>query len=630
MGRADPAERLRLITETIGEVFWMATFDLARMIYVSPAYERIWQRSCESLYEDPRSFLEVIHPDDLERVLRELQVERDGLPFDHEYRIVRGDGSVRWIWDRGYPVRDDDGRVDRYVGVAQDVTERKTAEFELAALADRFHLVSSATRDGIWDWDMIANTAWWSEAFYDAFGYDRATEPSYEAWLERIHPEDRARVRDGFAKAIDGCVHGWSDEYRLRMADGSVRYVFDRAHVLYDASGRPVRMVGAMMDVTARRSLESQLRHAQKMEAIGQLAGGVAHDFNNIVQSMLLQIELAQAGALGDAQATLLDDLKASAERAARLTRQLLLFSRREAMQSRWVDLNAVVLELARLLGRVLREDITLELDLAPEALWVHGDPGMLDQVLLNLGVNAQDAMPGGGTMSITTARVDVAAGGVRRTGPHARISVVDDGVGIPRDVLARVFEPFFTTKEPGRGTGLGLATAYGIVEQHRGWIEVESEVGRGSAFTVFLPIGEPPGMVASDAPSVAFAPVRGETVLVVEDDDALRAVLRQLLEQQGYRVLAADHAAAALDAWERADGLVDLVLTDVVMPGGIDGWRLAAQLEARRPGQKILIATGYSSDLAQRALAPQQRLLQKPITPEALLRAVRALLDAA
>jgi PAS domain S-box-containing protein len=628
MHTADAEELLRVITSTISEVVWMATLDLSRILYVSPSFERVFGRSVESALADPASFVTSIHPDDRQRVADDYAAKGHGRAFDHEYRIVRPDGSVRWLQDRGYPVVNADGSIPYYVGVAQDITARKTAQLELDALAERLRLLSRATQDGLWDWDMVTQGAWWSDSIYDAFGYDHSVVPGFDAWADRIHPADRARVLKGFDDAIATGGIGWTAEYRLLRADGTVRDVYDRAYVVRDTAGKPVRMIGTMMDITERRSLEAQLRQAQKMEAVGQLAGGIAHDFNNILQAILLETDLLRAlPGLQPEAVRRLGHLRGDADRAAALTRQLLVFSRREQVQRRPVELNDAIVELARMLRRIVREDIALQLDLGPHA-WVHADAGLIEQVLVNLAVNARDAMPRGGTLAIATARVEHDGAGGRAPGAYVRIIVRDTGGGIAPDVLPHIFEPFFTTKPAGVGTGLGLATAFGIVEQHGGWIEVDSAPSRGAAFAIFLPAA---GSGAVDADDVRpLAPATGtETILVVEDDSSLRRLVRQLFEREGYRVVEAAYAGAALAAWDRAGGEVDLVLTDLVMPGQQDGWELVAELEARRPGLRVVIATGYHRDLAERELAAHHTVLHKPVTAERLLEAVRTSLDA-
>jgi len=457
---------------------------------------------------------------------------------------------------------------------------------------------------------------------YALVGHDHSVAPTYENWAAAIHPDDRQRVVRGFNAAVAAGRETWTDNYRI-LRGGEVREVHDRACIKVDANRQLLRATGSTVDVTDRRELEAQLRQAQKMEAIGQLAGGVAHDFNNLLQTMMLELQqLQQLQPLPERAQTLARSVYSSARRAASLTRQLLLFSRREVMQRRAVDLDAAVTELGRMLHRVLGDDVALELDLRAAPLQVHADRNMLDQVILNLAVNARDAMPRGGTLHIATAP----ASGGTRPGPFGRITVRDTGIGIPREVLPRIFEPFFTTKEAGHGTGLGLATAFGIVEQHGGWIEVESEVGVGTTFRVHLPVASVDVAAFAPTPPPTAAARGNETILVVEDNDHVRRVVCEVLADAGYRVLEAARGDAALQTWTRESGHIDIVLTDVVMPGGMDGRELAAKLEALRPGVKIVFATGHGRDFAVR---PNQLLLSKPISAQNLLDAVRSCLDA-
>ncbi|HEU0031908.1 MAG TPA: PAS domain-containing protein [Kofleriaceae bacterium] len=618
-------ERFQLIAETISEVFWIAGAD-GRVTYVSPAYERIWGRSPDALYADPRSFLEAVHPEDRERLGWRFDAARPASGFDHEYRIIKPGGEVRWIWGRGYAVRGDDGQIAHFVGAAQDITERKRMESELADSVERFRLVSQATLDGVFDWDMRTQKAWWSDAMYSVFGMDRASAPSFEAWSACVHPEDRERVLASFQRAIERHEPTWSDEYRFVRPDGRVLEVYDRAYVLLDADGKPVRVVGAMMDITARRRLEGQLRQAQKMEAIGQLAGGIAHDFNNILQAALLEVSLLQRAALPEGAAARVAEIRSSLDRAKSLTHQLLVFSRREAMRPQRVDLNARLVDLARMLRRLIGEDIALQLELAPGVLAIDADPGMLDQVLINLAVNARDAMPRGGTLALSTTVVDGVAG---RSGRYARIAVRDTGVGITREQLPHLFEPFFTTKDATRGTGLGLATVHGIVEQHHGWIEVASELGHGATFGVYLPACDP-----GVAPELGASPVQvatgDETILLVEDEPSVRRALRALLEDSGYQVVDAERGAAALAYVEEAQRRIDLVITDLVMPDGMSGADLATRIAATAPDLPVVFMTGYSRDVDRVRVDPRCVFLQKPVDADQLLAVVRRALDRA
>jgi PAS domain S-box-containing protein len=420
----------------------------------------------------------------------------------------------------------------------------------------------------------------------------------------------------------------------IELVDGSVLErtsapVRSRSGVLY---GR----IWVFRDITDRRRLESQLRQSQKMEAIGQLAGGVAHDFNNILAAIMMQADLASgAGDMPAETREMLDEIRAAAGRAANLTRQLLAFSRRQVMQTRVVDLNEVVTNVTKMLQRILGEDIRLRFNLDARPLMTRADAGMLDQVLLNLVVNARDAMPDGGSLTISTGTIvlseeQAAAIPDSRPGPHVLVGVTDSGNGIAPEHLSRIFEPFFTTKEAGKGTGLGLATVFGIVKQHGGALRVESDVGRGTTIEFMLPAIEPG--VADETAAVASPAPRGgtETVLLVEDDPAVRMLTRMVLETKGYKVIEAESGPEALKAWDRAGGAVDLLFTDLVMPEGIGGHALAAELQALKPELKVIFTSGYSADIAGRELElkPGQNFLQKPSPPTALLEIVRQSLD--
>jgi signal transduction histidine kinase/ActR/RegA family two-component response regulator len=392
-----------------------------------------------------------------------------------------------------------------------------------------------------------------------------------------------------------------------------------------------------VQDTTEQLSLEAQLRQAQKMESIGQLAAGVAHDFNNMLtviqghSGMMLSKPALPAELLDCAQA-----IYFAAERAAGLTRQLLMFSRRNVMQLKSLDLRAVVGNLSKMLKRVLGEPVTLEFQPPAELPLILADTGMIEQVILNLVVNARDAMPNGGTLTISTNPVEMNDAYVQ-THPEARLGafvclrVGDTGCGMDAGTMTRIFEPFFTTKEVGKGTGLGLATVYGIVKQHEGWIEVSSEVGKGSTFNVFLPASSAP-IKARPPESPVNAAVRGgeETILVVEDELVLRDMAHLILQDCGYRVLEAGSGAEALQVWEQHSESIDLVLTDVVMPGGMSGRELAVKLMGSHPRLKIIFTSGYNveetnTDFFRRGGAS---FLQKPYTRIDLAKAVRAALD--
>jgi signal transduction histidine kinase/ActR/RegA family two-component response regulator len=399
-------------------------------------------------------------------------------------------------------------------------------------------------------------------------------------------------------------------------------------------------LLSSLFAQVARQHLEEQLRQAQKLEGIGQLAGGVAHDFNNV-----LTVILGKAGQLSDDPRLAPDlreathDIIQSGERAANLTRQLLAFSRRQAMQVRDVDLNVVIRGVSRMLERVLGEDLTLRFSYATEPALVSADPGMIDQMVLNLAINARDAMPRGGLLAVETALVDIddqAAGRVgQEAGSYACVRVTDTGCGIPPENLPHIFEPFFTTMDIGKGTGLGLATTYGIVQQHGGWIDVESEVGRGTTFRVFLPrlAAVRPALPAATVPApAAVRPATGrETILVVEDEAEVRSLIVEALAGFGYQMLEAESGPLALDVWRAHGAPIDLLVTDMVMPDGMNGLELASELTGLNPGLRIIYISGYLADVSQEELLRSEgaTYLAKPFSLPALARVVRTALDA-
>ncbi len=397
----------------------------------------------------------------------------------------------------------------------------------------------------------------------------------------------------------------------------------------------PLLMLSLFRDVTAQRRLEEQFRQSQKMEAIGQLAGGVAHDFNNILTVIHGHASLLSAAGLDETGARSAQQIAQAAERAAGLTRQLLTFSRRQLIQPQRLDMNKIVGNMTDMLGRILGEDVTLQLNYSTASATVEADAGMMEQVLLNLAVNARDAMPRGGQLSVRIAIVDVDESHLQRH-PEARagrfvcVSKSDTGCGIPPENLSRIFEPFFTTKEVGKGTGLGLATVYGIVKQHQGWVEVESAVGKGTTFRIYIPYvaDERIGTEKSAAQII----VRGgtETILLAEDEKPVRELVARVLEKQGYKVLQAGAGAEAVEVWRAHKDEIHLLLTDLIMPGAMNGRELAEALWAERPDLKVIFTSGYSADIVGKDFKIESDLnfLQKPYHPQTLALTVRRCLD--
>ncbi|HYE87120.1 MAG TPA: GAF domain-containing protein [Vicinamibacterales bacterium] len=515
--------------------------------------------------------------------------------------------------------------------------ERQRVEEALHASEERLRILSRATNDAVWDWNLETDAVVMPDGFEKLFGStDDPSQPTLEDWRSRIHPDDRDAVEHSIRAALDGDSPRWSAEYRFRRADGSYAAIFDRGYVLRDASGRPTRMIGAMMDISERKQLEAQFRQSQKLEAVGQLAGGVAHDFNNILTVIDGHASLLLANAPEDSEAHMcLRQISEAAARAAGLTRQLLAFSRKQVLQTSDVDMNAIVANMTRLLQRILGEHIALSVELPDQPAFVRADPSMMEQVILNLAINARDAMPSGGPLRLRTTLEQIDARAAMqhpdaRPGAFVRVSITDEGCGIRPEILPHIFEPFFTTKGADRGTGLGLATVHGVVKQHQGWITVHSVVDRGTTFDVYLPAVPTPAPAAVDVPREESKPGGGETVLVVEDEDAVRSLARLILERRGYRVLEAQSGKAALALWQEQHGRIDLVVTDMVMPEGVSGMELAARMLADEPALAVIVTSGYSVDLVSTDFARLERVsfLAKPYTPDQLTRAVRASLD--
>ncbi|HEX8725456.1 MAG TPA: PAS domain S-box protein [Gemmatimonadaceae bacterium] len=510
--------------------------------------------------------------------------------------------------------------------------ERRRAVDALRDSEQRFRELAEHIDEVFWILDPVANRVLYvNRAFEQVWGLssnEAYHNPNH--WRDSIVPEDRERVLREFAAfATRG---EYNITYRIRRPDGAVRWVHDRGLPLRDADGVVYRIVGTARDITEQRNLEAQLRQSQKMEAVGQLAGGIAHDFNNILAAVILETDLAAAR--DDLPADVrhaIGEIRSSADRAAALTRQLLAFSQHQVLQPRRLDLNETVSNLVSMLRRIVGEDVSVQLALHRTPLDVWADPGMLEQVLLNLVVNARDAMAGGGRLRIETGVETVAPDGADpgpalSPGRYARLTVADTGRGIAPDVLPRIFEPFFTTKEPGRGTGLGLATVFGIVKQHGGAVTAASRVGEGTTFRILFPI-----MEAADAAAAAAAaetePRGGtETILLVEDESMVRDLTRTAFERAGYTVLQAANGVRALEVWEQHRREIGLLMTDLVMPGGVSGRDLAQRLQADEPGLKVLFTSGYSAEIAgcDPPLVDGENFLQKPYRLNRLLELAR------
>ena len=505
---------------------------------------------------------------------------------------------------------------------------------QLAEREELFRLISENAADMIALVDAKGQRLYNSPAYLKILGRSPG-ELKNSSPLEQVHPDDRPLLEEAAREAFRGGT-GRRIEYRMRHKDGTWRTLESTASPVHNADGQVEKLVIVNRDITDRKKLEEQFRQAQKMEAVGRLSGGVAHDFNNLLGVIIGYGEILQEGLPAENPLRRsADEILAAGRRAAGLTRQLLAFSRQQVLEPRVLDLNSVVKDMESMLRRLIGEDVDLTSKLDPALGTIKADPGQLEQVIMNLAVNARDAMPQGGKLMIETANTEMDEVFVRRypypvqPGLYIRLTVSDTGTGMDPATRARIFEPFFTTKAKGQGTGLGLSMVYGVVKQSDGYIDVYSEPGLGTTFKIYLPRVDE-AVVPVKAETTLSKTLRGtETVLLVEDETALRTLTSSVLETCGYTVLEAKHGGEALDISQHHEGAIDLLLTDVVMPG-ISGRVLADQLVQLRPQIKVVYMSGYTGQTvgAHGILDPGSLFLQKPFTRDALARKLREALD--
>ena len=572
---------------------------------------------------------DIVTPAEMQHIEPALALITSTGDYQREWQFRRKDGSV---FSAGVIVRVlPDGNL---LAMMRDLTERDQATEALQQAEERMRFALESAKVGIWDMDHISGVLSWSPTIEAQYGLQPGTFPgTFPAFLERIHPDDR---QDMLATVERASAQGseFTEKHRALWPDGTVRWLEGIGRVVLDKTGKPIRAIGISLDVTDRRVLEEQFQQAQKMEAIGRLAGGVAHDFNNLLTVILGNCELLRADLKPDDLHQMdVGEIQRAALSAASLTQQLLAFSRKEIIQPTLLNLNDVVTGMRVMVGRLIGEDVKIMLGLRSDVAPVMADRGQVEQIILNLSVNARDAMPRGGTLTIETANVELDENYTRthlavRSGAYVRLTVTDTGTGMTPEVQARLFEPFFTTKEVGRGTGLGLATVFGVVNRSGGTVNVYSELGRGTSFNVYFPKAGTEAIVAAVTTLVAHPTGGSETVLVVEDSDALRGLTKKLLERQGFTVLVASNSAEAIQTVE-ANPAIDLLLSDVVMPGA-SGPELAEILAKLHPGLKVVYMSGYTEDTIVHlgVLNPGIAFLHKPFTADALGRKIREALE--
>jgi PAS domain S-box-containing protein len=581
----------------------------------------------------------LISEEDRHIVREKGRLRKQGYAVRYEIRLRKKSGEVIWVEVSGALVVDAAGQVIGSIGVNTDITARKQAEAALRESDERHRVISELVSDYAFAYrlepDATVVLEWVTDAMTRITGY-ALSEMTLDFWQSVTHPDDlpialrrRQRLHTGQPDV---------SEYRILAKDGRILWLRYYSRPVWDAAqGRVVRVYGAVQDITRLKQLEQQLGQAQKMEAVGQLAGGVAHDINNILTIILSNCdlildELSLAHQLRDD----IGQIQSAATRAAELTQQLLAFSRQQVLQPRILNLNDVVATMEKLLRPLIGEHIQLLTRLQPDLGLVYADPGRIEQVVMNLAINARDAMPDGGTLIVETANVALDQDYARehvdvRAGPYVMLAISDTGSGMDAATHARIFEPFFTTKAQGKGTGLGLATVHGIVNQSGGHIWVYSEPGHGSTFKVYLPQAAETAEAARAAHASAVLPYGSATILLVEDEQAVRELASRILRRQGYRILEAADGQAALRIAGDHMGEIDLLLTDVVMPGGFSGRQLAEQLVSQRHDLKVLYMSGYTDDAITHygVLDAGIAYLQKPFTPNALVHKVQEVLEA-
>jgi PAS domain S-box-containing protein len=595
----------------------------ARTIYVNPAFA--WQLGIpkDDVIGQLPWFLnkDTVNAPGIENIERAFA---HGVPGRAELFTRTRDRAGRWFELRTTPIRDAQGKVRHWVAIHRDITERKGYEERILQSEERFRLISRASSDVIWDWDIETGSFWLSDNYEDVFGIDISDEPStFEASMARIHPDDQARIRESLEETIQSDRVTWSGEYRVRNADGGYSIIEDRAFVIRDGTGKAVRMVAGMTDVTRIRALDQRLIEAEKLEAIGHLTGGIAHDFNNLLTIILGTTDLLLEDLEDARQQKMARVTIQAAEQGAQLVDALLAYSRRQPLTPEPVDVNTLISQSLPLFRKGIDAGIEIHHHLDAPQADVLADPGRLQSALLNLVLNSRDAMGERGTITIRTEMIDHdgtpgADGDDRPAGRYVAIHVIDDGAGMGAETREQAFKPFYTTKQPGKGTGLGLSSIYGFVKQSGGHARICSEPGRGTTVSILLPLSEAPAARGKEAAYAGASPVAH--ILIVEDDAALRAHAVELVESLGHEVSVAEDADAALEYLEHQPD-VTLMFTDVVMSGSMNGDELARIARARHPGLKVLFTSGYTQDafMSDGRLEPGIDLLVKPYRREAL-----------
>jgi two-component system, cell cycle sensor histidine kinase and response regulator CckA len=629
-------EQYRQLADAMPQIVWTARPD-GNIDYFN---ERWYQFVGRSRDEDPEQlWRSIVHPDDLQRG-RDMwdHSTRTGAPFEMEIRFIeRNTGRPRWFLFRANASMDAAGAVMRWYGTGTDIDDQKRSLEELRISEERFRNLVMALPAAVYTTDATGLITLFNEHAVELWG--RRPELGKDRWCGSW----KLLRSDGSPLPLDQCpmavtlregrgIRG--EELIIERPDGSRAHVLPHPEPLHGAAGEIVGGVNMLVDFTQMKQLENQFRQSQKMEAVGQLAAGMAHDFNNLLTVILAYSEIFVSGLpVGDPGHEPMEQIRIAGERAATLTARLLAFGRKQILAPVVLDLNSLLTEIQKMLGRLIGADVELTTILHPELGCVKVDPGQIEQLIMNLAFNARDAMPTGGRLTIQTHNTTLSELQARQNpdllpGPYAMVAVSDTGCGMDETTKAHIFEPFFTTKEVGKGTGLGLATVFGIIKQSGGFIEVDSTVGSGSAFRAYFPqIGE--AIRHEDSPHDVAAMPRGwETILLVEDDDGVRELAKKVLEASGYNVLGARNGDEAIQVGQEYADAIQLLYTDLAMPK-LNGRQLTDLLVQSRPSMKVLYCSGYTDDamVRRRIGGAGTNFLSKPFTPAALAQKVREVL---
>lgn len=619
----DSEERFRLLAETTPDVIWITDLHPERVLYCSPSFEKLWGHTVEELYQEPRLWTAVIHPEDVDKVSATFDKgihTIGGSQYKIEFRLLRKDGSISWINERGVFIANGDAYPHRVSGISTDVTQTKLAEDALLESQERFAIAVAASSDGIWDWDIRRGSMFMSEQAQINFGIPVGpTVRPRDEWqpLMGMSKEDAEQSRLLLEDYLAGRTPTFDGEWRVHLEDGNYRWIRIRGQCLRDAEGKAIRAAGSVSDIDEQKRTEGALQQARRLEAMGTLAGGIAHDFNNILGVILGYGEMALRGAAsGSRLRRNLDNIISAGARGRSLVDRILAFSRSGSNERIAVHVEAVVQESIDLVAATLPQNIRIVSQLDGGRAAMQGDPTQIHQVVMNLVTNAMQAMPAGGAIHVRLNTKTITAPlilttGVLPPGSYLALQVEDTGTGIASDILDRIFDPFFTTKEVGVGTGLGLSLVHGIVLDVGGSIEVSTVMGKGSTFTVYLPhCGDAPGDGCDTTKQLPHG--RGERVLLVDDEEPLVRLAEETLSELGYRPVPFTSSLVALEFFRNAPDSFDVVLTDERMPG-LTGSAMIAEIRKLRPDIPVLLMSGYLGDLSPRH-SHANEILKKPL----------------